>query len=287
MAGRHAALVDDRSIVSPGAPPPAFVSRRARRDAEEAAAHRAVAERHRIAVRRPAGPLAARATVAPQPSTKRSSAGQPHPIGVKRLALLLVPALAITTGIALTSPANAEPLPAHFQDAARATGQSYRVASDVAIPVVDAGTTTIVSVPSVVVSGGASVSHAQTSLAAALSQGGARATVLQTALTYLGDTYVEGGASHQGIDCSGLVMVAYQAVGIQLAHYVPSQDAVATTIPESEAQPGDLVVYDNEDHIGLYLGQGLVLQAPHPGEPVDIIPMFSAPHHFARLLPAS
>jgi cell wall-associated NlpC family hydrolase len=81
-------------------------------------------------------------------------------------------------------------------------------------------------------------------------------------------------------------MVAYQAVGIQLAHYVPTQDAVATTIPASEALPGDLVVYDNEDHVGLYLGDDLVLQAPHPGEPVDIIPMFSAAHHFARVLPA-
>jgi peptidoglycan DL-endopeptidase RipA len=208
-------------------------------------------------------------------------------IGAKRFALILVPTLALTSGIALASPANAA-VPA-ARTVAADHSQRFTVAGDVTIPVSTDGATTteIVSYPTLVTSGGASIADASTAIGSALSAGGDRAKILSTALEYLGDTYVEGGASHSGIDCSGLTMLAYASVGIQLAHYVPTQDAVATTIPESEALPGDLVVYDNEDHIGLYLGDGLVLQAPHPGEPVDIIPMFSAAHHFARLLPAS
>lgn len=216
-----------------------------------------------------------------------SVAGVKRTVGAKRFALVLIPTLALTSGIALASPANAD-VPAARTVAAEHS-QRFTVAGDVSIPVTTDGATAteIVSYPTLVTSGGATIEQARTAIGSALSAGGDRATILSTALAYLGDTYVEGGASHSGIDCSGLTMVAYASVGIQLAHYVPTQDAVATTIPESEALPGDLVVYDNEDHIGLYLGDGLVLQAPHPGEPVDIIPMFSAAHHFARLLPAS
>ncbi len=131
----------------------------------------------------------------------------------------------------------------------------------------DAGmttTTTIVSYPTIVTKYGVTTQQAEAAISKVLSAGGKRATIVSTALQYMGDPYVEGGASHSGIDCSGLTMVAYAAVGIPLVHYVPSQDAVATTIPQSEALPGDLVVFDDEDHVGIYLGDGIVLQAPHP-----------------------
>ncbi len=207
---------------------------------------------------------------------------------MQRAAVLIAPALALTSSLTFAVPAQAAPLdrPTTTTVTAGQHAQTFTVARGVRVPVIDRGTTTIVSYPALVVSGGATVEQTQAALSTVLSAGGARATVVQTALQYLGDRYVEGGASHEGIDCSGLTMVAYQAVGIQLAHYVPTQDAEATTVPEAEAKPGDLVVYDNGDHVGLFLGDGLVLQAPHPGEPVDVIPMFSAAHHFARVLPA-
>jgi cell wall-associated NlpC family hydrolase len=209
----------------------------------------------------------------------------------KRAALLIAPALAITSTLSLSIPADAAPAaPAPATSTTTSQDvQTYTVAHDVDVPIVSSDgmtTTSIVSYPTLVLRFGVTETQAKSALSAALSAGGDRATLLQTALQYLGDPYVEGGASHEGIDCSGLTMVAYQAVGIQLAHYVPTQDAVATTVPESEALPGDMVVFDNEDHVGLYLGQGLVLQAPHPGEVVDIVPVYSMPHHFARLLPA-
>ncbi|MGN6408564.1 MAG: C40 family peptidase [Curtobacterium sp.] len=222
-------------------------------------------------------------------------------VNAKRAAVLLAPALALTSSLTLAVPANAA-TPSTAAHTGTTTSQpalagvaadelqTYTVAHDVEVPVTAMDgvttTTTVVSYPTVVTRFGVTTEQAESAISAALSAGGDRATILATALQYMGDPYVEGGASHSGIDCSGLTMVAYAAVGIPLVHYVPTQDAAAQTIPESEAKPGDLVVYDNEDHVGIFLGDGLVLQAPHPGEVVDIVPMYAAAHHFARLLPA-
>ncbi len=212
----------------------------------------------------------------------------------KRAAILLAPALAVTSTLTLAVPADAAPATTTSSSSSTVTAaddaQSFTVARDVEVPVVQTDgmttTTTIVSYPTIVTKYGVTTQQAEAAISKVLSAGGKRATIVSTALQYMGDPYVEGGASHSGIDCSGLTMVAYAAVGIPLVHYVPSQDAVATTIPQSEALPGDLVVFDNEDHVGIYLGDGIVLQAPHPGDPVDIVPLYPNAHHFARLLPA-
>ncbi|QQD77240.1 C40 family peptidase [Curtobacterium sp. YC1] len=278
---------------------------RGRRAASSPAADRSAVDEHSAPTRaprtqpqpRPVPVPSAGAAVLTRTATLRAErATDPRHVrrsaNAKRAAILLAPALAVTSSLTLTLPANADTLPADTRSGtttARAA-QTFTVAHDVPVPVVSTDgmttTTTVVSYPTLDLRFGVTTAQAQSALSAALSAGGDRATIVQTALQYMGDPYVEGGASHDGIDCSGLTMVAYQAVGIELAHYVPTQDATATTIPESEALPGDLVVYDDEDHVGLYLGQGLVLQAPHPGEVVDIVPMYSAAHHFARVLPA-
>ncbi len=212
----------------------------------------------------------------------------------KRAAILLAPALAVTSTLTLAVPADAAPATTTSSSSSAVTAaddaQSFTVARDVEVPVVQTDgmttTTTIVSYPTIVTKYGVTTQQAEAAISKVLSAGGKRATIVSTALQFMGDPYVEGGASHSGIDCSGLTMVAYAAVGIPLVHYVPSQDAVATTIPQSEALPGDLVVFDDEDHVGIYLGDGIVLQAPHPGDPVDIVPLYPNAHHFARLLPA-
>ncbi|PZF09739.1 hypothetical protein DEJ25_14195 [Curtobacterium sp. MCPF17_011] len=299
--GRHAlpALDDDRRAAPVPTSPPGPRTRGRRSAAGPAVARSTFVEHQRPARVIALGPARAvqpmtNAFVSRNAALRAERVADPRHVrraaNAKRAALLLAPALAITSTLSLSIPAEAATaVPAPATTTTSQDLQTYTVAHDVQVPIVSSDgvtTTSIVSYPTLVLRFGVTETQAKSALSAALSAGGDRATVLQTALQYLGDPYVEGGASHSGIDCSGLTMVAYQAVGIQLAHYVPTQDAVATMVPESEALPGDMVVYDDEDHVGLYLGQGLVLQAPHPGEVVDIVPMYPAAHHFSRLLPA-
>lgn len=142
------------------------------------------------------------------------------------------------------------------------------------------------SVAGVIATSGNVDSSTAAALAAQLKPG-KRLTIVQTALDYLGDRYVLGGASHSGIDCSGLTLVAYASIGIKLRHLVSVQDAMGQHISKAQAAPGDLIVFDNDEHIGIYLGGGLLVHAPEVGRPVEIEPVASwsgVAHHFIRLL---
>jgi cell wall-associated NlpC family hydrolase len=112
-----------------------------------------------------------------------------------------------------------------------------------------------------------------------------RAQVFDVALQYLGTPYVHGGADPSAFDCSGFIMFVYAQFGISLPHYVPSQDAMGTTIPESEAVPGDLVIFNTDDHDGFYAGNGMIMDAPKPGGVITVRPIWDAPHHFVRINP--
>jgi cell wall-associated NlpC family hydrolase len=109
------------------------------------------------------------------------------------------------------------------------------------------------------------------------------AAVYQTALQYVGTPYVFGGATPAGFDCSGFVMYVYAQYGISLQHSVPLEDAAGTRISEADAEPGDLVVFDNEAHDGFYAGNGMILDAPKPGGSVSVRPIWNQAHHFVRL----
>ena len=65
-----------------------------------------------------------------------------------------------------------------------------------------------------------------------------------------------------------------------------NSDPVATPITEAQALPGDVVIFNSDEHIGIYLGGGLLIQAPEPGTPVNIVPVWTVAHHFGRILPA-
>jgi len=106
--------------------------------------------------------------------------------------------------------------------------------------------------------------------------------VVATAKQYIGTPYVFGGADPSGFDCSGYVMYVYAQYGIKLAHSVPLQDAAGTTIPESQAQPGDVVVFNDGSHDGFYMGNGMIMDAPKPGGSVSIRPIWSNSYHIVR-----
>ena len=98
----------------------------------------------------------------------------------------------------------------------------------------------------------------------------AHASAASVAARYLGIPYVWGGASPSGFDCSGLVMYVYAQLGVQLPHYTVAQWNATTPIPTSDLEPGDLVFFDGLSHVGIYIGGGQFIHAPHTGTVVQI-----------------
>jgi cell wall-associated NlpC family hydrolase len=97
--------------------------------------------------------------------------------------------------------------------------------------------------------------------------------VVSLAMQYLGVPYKWGGASPTtGFDCSGLVQYVFAQVGISLPHYTVSQwnYAGAVPVPKNQLQPGDLVFFNGLDHVGIYIGYGDFIDAPHTGADVEI-----------------
>ena len=87
---------------------------------------------------------------------------------------------------------------------------------------------------------------------------------------YLGVPYVWGGASPSGFDCSGLVMYVYAQLGVSLPHNAAAQYSVLPHVPTSDLEPGDLVFFYGFGHVGIYIGGGMMIHAPHTGTVVQI-----------------
>lgn len=100
------------------------------------------------------------------------------------------------------------------------------------------------------------------------------AQALRYALTRRGDPYVWGAAGPNAFDCSGLVLWAYAQVGISLPHYTGDQWNMGIHVSRNDLQPGDLVFfYPTIEHVGLYIGNGLMVDAPDFGEVVQVQPV--------------
>jgi cell wall-associated NlpC family hydrolase len=107
--------------------------------------------------------------------------------------------------------------------------------------------------------------------------------VYNTALQYQGVPYVFGGADPSGFDCSGFIMFVYAQYGVKLPHSVYSQDQIGTRISQSDARPGDIVVFNDDSHDGFYAGDGMILHAPYSGRSVRVQPIWTSDVHFIRL----
>ena len=94
--------------------------------------------------------------------------------------------------------------------------------------------------------------------------------VVGVAMQYLGVPYVYGGASPSGFDCSGLVMYAYAQMGVSLPHSSYAQYSMGVAVSRDQLQPGDLVFFNGLGHVGIYVGGGQFIHAPHTGDVVKI-----------------
>jgi peptidoglycan DL-endopeptidase CwlO len=99
--------------------------------------------------------------------------------------------------------------------------------------------------------------------------------VVQYALSQLGTPYVWGGAAPGGFDCSGLVMWAYAQVGVSLPHSSYAMWNYGVPVSEDQLAPGDIVFFDGLGHVGLYIGNGEFVEAPHTGDVVKISSLYS------------
>jgi peptidoglycan DL-endopeptidase CwlO len=97
--------------------------------------------------------------------------------------------------------------------------------------------------------------------------------VVGIAMQYLGVPYVWGGASPAGFDCSGLVMYVYAQVGVSLPHSSYAQYGMGSPVSRDQLQSGDLVFFNGLGHVGIYVGGGSFIHAPHTGDVVKISSM--------------
>ncbi len=116
------------------------------------------------------------------------------------------------------------------------------------------------------------------------------AAAIGFARSQIGDPYVWGAAGPSSWDCSGLTMGAWRAGGISLPHYSVAQYTQSTPISQSSLRPGDLVFWGSSSspssiyHVALYVGNGMIIQAPRTGRDVEEVSMYYwiTPNFFAR-----
>jgi peptidoglycan DL-endopeptidase CwlO len=102
----------------------------------------------------------------------------------------------------------------------------------------------------------------------------AQVAVVRETMKYLGIPYVWAGATPSGgFDCSGLVLYVYAKFGVDFPHGATMQAHMGTPVPFSRMQPADLVFFGDSTfyhHVGIYIGDGLFIEAPHTGDVVKI-----------------
>jgi peptidoglycan DL-endopeptidase CwlO len=92
------------------------------------------------------------------------------------------------------------------------------------------------------------------------------------AYAQLGKPYVYGATGPSSYDCSGLVQAAWAAAGVSIPRTTFEDWDSLPHIPVSQMVPGDLIIYDGEGHVAIYVGNGYIIDAPHTGADVERVP---------------
>ncbi|UZJ24771.1 NlpC/P60 family protein [Rhodococcus antarcticus] len=111
---------------------------------------------------------------------------------------------------------------------------------------------------------------------------GVGGAALQAALSKVGSPYAYGANGPSAFDCSGLVQWSYAQAGMSLPRTTGGQAGVGTAVSQADLQPGDIVIFYNGGHDGLYVGNGMVVHAPTEGDVVKVAPMQYMPFAGAR-----
>jgi len=126
------------------------------------------------------------------------------------------------------------------------------------------------------------VKQAPKPAAAPATGSGVGARALALAKGKLGAPYVWGAAGPSAFDCSGLIVWAYKQLGVSLPHSSATLSTMGTPVSKAALQPGDLVFfYSPVSHVGIYAGNGMVLNATQSGEPVQFSKLANLPFHNA------
>jgi len=117
--------------------------------------------------------------------------------------------------------------------------------------------------------GGALAAHKHVSRATRIAR--EQAKVARFARRLLGAPYAYGGTSPRaGFDCSGLTRFVYAHFGVVLPHYSAAQFGLGPGVSRAGLRPGDLVFFERLGHVGLYIGKGRFIHAPHSGTRVRV-----------------
>ena len=108
---------------------------------------------------------------------------------------------------------------------------------------------------------------------------GRAAAAVNYAMAQVGDSYVYGAAGPDSFDCSGLTMMAWAQAGVSLPHSSSAQYGSGSRVSADALQPGDLVFYYSPiSHVGMYIGNGMIVHAANPGTGVVVSDMYSMPY---------
>ena len=108
--------------------------------------------------------------------------------------------------------------------------------------------------------------------------------IMNVAARFEGTPYAFGGDTPAAFDCSGYVAYVFAHFGVPLPHSVHGQSLLGRRVKPENARPGDLVIFNDLSHDGIFAGNGNFWHAPRRGDRVKLAPIYSSNIHFIRIV---